>query len=82
MHHDLIIIGMGLSGLMAAKTAADMGKKTLIIGTGMGSLSLFSNTIDLLGSLPEKGTTSEGLSQWIKDHPGHPYAKAGSEGVE
>ena len=34
MHYDLIIIGMGLSGLMAAKTAAEMGKKTLIIGKG------------------------------------------------
>ena len=25
MHYDLIVIGMGLSGLMAAKTAAEAG---------------------------------------------------------
>jgi anaerobic glycerol-3-phosphate dehydrogenase len=51
MHYDIIIIGMGLSGLMAAKTAVDMGKKVLIFGKGVGSLSLFSNTIDVLGSI-------------------------------
>ena len=53
MHFDLIVIGMGLSGLMAAKTAAEAGQKTLIIGKGMGSLSLFSNSIDVLGNLPK-----------------------------
>jgi thioredoxin reductase len=40
MHYDLIVIGSGLSGLMAAKTAAEAGQKVLIIGKGMGSLSL------------------------------------------
>lgn len=52
MHYDLIVIGMGLSGLMAAKTAAEAGQKVLIVGKGMGSLCLFSNTIDVLGQLP------------------------------
>jgi flavin-dependent dehydrogenase len=42
MHYDLIVIGMGLSGLMAAKTAAESGQRVLIVGKGMGSLSLFS----------------------------------------
>ena len=120
MHYDLIIIGMGLSGLMAAKTATEMGKKILIIGKGMGSLSLFSNTIDVLGSIPktmkmephrqtpdvdtkthwgehpvpEDQFTQEqvsgpfgtgirnGLSQWVKDHPEHPYSKVGLERIE
>ena len=120
MHYDLIIIGMGLSGLMAAKTATEMGKRILIIGKGMGSLSLFSNTIDVLGSLPETmnmephrqtpdvdtkthwgehpvpedqftqeqvsgplGTgIRNGLSQWVKDHPEHPYSKVGLERIE
>jgi amidophosphoribosyltransferase len=31
MHYDLIVIGMGLSGLMAAKTAAEKGKRILIV---------------------------------------------------
>ena len=52
MHYDLIVIGMGLSGLMAAKTAAAAGRKVLILGKGMGSVCLFSNTIDVLGQSP------------------------------
>ena len=82
MPYDLIVIGMGLSGLMAAKTAAEAGQKVLIVGKGMGSLYLFSNTIDLLGSLPKGKKIAEGLSQWIKDHPRHPYSKIGPEKIE
>jgi glycerol-3-phosphate dehydrogenase subunit B len=75
MHYDLIVIGMGLSGLMAAKTAAEMGKKVLIVGRGTGSLCLFSNTIDLLGNIPRKTEIRDGVSKWIKAHPEHPYSK-------
>lgn len=81
MHYDLIVIGMGLSGLMAAKTAAETGKKTLILGKGTGALCLFSNTIDVLGCLPKSMKMKDGLSQWIKDHPEHPYSKAGLVGI-
>jgi len=48
----------------------------------MGSLYLFSNTIDLLESLPKGKKAREGLSQWIKDHPKHPYSKMGPEKIE
>jgi glycerol-3-phosphate dehydrogenase subunit B len=82
MHYDLIVIGMGLSGLMAAKTAAEAGQKVLIVGKGMGSVCLFSNTIDVLGDLPKTVTLRDGLPQWIKDHSDHPYSKAGLEKIE
>ncbi len=115
MHYDLIVIGMGLTGLMAAKTAAAAGQKVLIVGKGMGSLCLFSNTIDVLGQFPKTmnpvgnfvGTSnpagiilgsnppaeqraiisngvkmSDALSQWIEDHPLHPYSKSGLKNIE
>ena len=82
MHYDLIIIGMGLSGLMAAKTAAEADRKVLIIGEGMGCLTLFSNTIDVLGKVPETTRLRDGLSQWVYDHPEHPYGKVGLEKIE
>jgi glycerol-3-phosphate dehydrogenase subunit B len=82
MHYDLIVIGMGLSGLMAAKTAAAAGQKVLILGKGMGSLCLFSNTVDVLGQCPKTKKMRDGLSEWIKDHPLHPYSKAGLEKIE
>ena len=81
MHYDLIIIGMGLSGLMAAKTAVEAGEKILIVGKGMGSLSLFANTIDVLGTLPEEGKISHALPRWIEIHPDHPYARVGIPGI-
>ncbi|HUL31951.1 MAG TPA: anaerobic glycerol-3-phosphate dehydrogenase subunit GlpB [Thermodesulfobacteriota bacterium] len=82
MHYDLIIVGMGLSGLMAAKTAAEAGRKVLIVGKGMGSLCLLSNSIDLMGQCPVGTKMKEALSRWIKDHPEHPYAKVGLERIE
>ena len=81
MHYDIIIIGMGLSGLMAAKTAVDAGKKVLLVGKGMGALALFSNTIDVLGTLPARTKLAEGLSRWVQDHPEHPYGKVGVEHI-
>ncbi|MDP2968668.1 MAG: anaerobic glycerol-3-phosphate dehydrogenase subunit GlpB [Deltaproteobacteria bacterium] len=81
MHYDLIIIGMGLSGLIAARTAAESGRKVLVIGKGMGCLTLFSNTIDVLGKIPETTRLRDGLSQWIQDHPDHPYSKVGLTGI-
>ena len=82
MHYDLIVIGMGLSGLMAAKTAAEAGQKVLIVGKGMGSLCLFSNTIDVLDQCPRTRDMRDILSQWINDHPEHPYSKVGLERIE
>jgi glycerol-3-phosphate dehydrogenase subunit B len=85
-HFDVIVIGMGLSGLMAAKTAVEAGQKVLIVGKGMGSLSLFSNTIDVLGPSPRSGAKAmkmrDALSRWVNDHPEHPYAKVGLEKTE
>jgi glycerol-3-phosphate dehydrogenase subunit B len=82
MHYDLIVIGMGLSGLMAAKTAVAAGQRVLIVGKGMGSLCLFSNTIDVLGQLPTATKMADALSQWIEDHPLYPYSKAGLKNIE
>lgn len=82
MHYDIIVIGLGLCGLMAAKTASEAGKKVLILGKGIGGLLLFSNTIDVLGKIPETVRMRDGLSQWVNDHPEHPYGKVGLDKVE
>ena len=82
MHYDLIVIGMGLSGLMAAKTAAAAGQKVLILGKGMGSLCLFSNTIDVLGQSPTAMKMTDALSQWVESHPLHPYSEVGLKNLE
>jgi glycerol-3-phosphate dehydrogenase subunit B len=74
---DLIVIGAGLAGLTAARTAVDMGAKVLVIGRGMGSLTLFGNSIDVLGEIPPGADMGAGVADWIKAHPDHPYALTG-----
>jgi glycerol-3-phosphate dehydrogenase subunit B len=79
---DLIVIGTGLAGLTAARTAVEMGAKVMIAGRGMGALTLFGNTIDVLGEIPPGTDMAEGITPWIAAHPKHPYARTGREGIE
>lgn len=78
---DLIVIGTGLAGLTAARTAVDMGAKVLLIGRGMGSLTLFGNTIDVLGQITPAADMEAGVTGWITAHPDHPYARMGWPGI-
>ena len=54
MKYDLMVIGMGLSGLMAAKTAADHGLKTMVLAKGAGIFQVLLGGVDLLGYYPEE----------------------------
>jgi glycerol-3-phosphate dehydrogenase subunit B len=78
---DLIVIGTGLAGLTAAWTAIEMGARVLIVGRGMGSLTLFGNTIDVLGAIPPGVSLEAGVADWIAVHPDHPYARTGWAGI-
>jgi glycerol-3-phosphate dehydrogenase subunit B len=78
---DLIVIGTGLAGLTAARTALEMGARVLIVGRGMGSLTLFGNTIDVLGTIPPGVNLDAGVANWIAAHPDHPYARTGWAGI-
>ena len=78
---DLIVIGTGLAGLTAARTAVDRGARVLIVGRGMGSLTLFGNTIDVLGAIPPGANLDAGIGSWIAANPDHPYARTGWEGI-
>ena len=81
MHYDLIIIGMGLSGLMAAKTAAEAGKRSSSSEKGW-ALSTSSPIRSMYWEASRRTKAGDGLSQWIKDHPKHPYSKMGPEKIE
>ena len=78
---DLIVIGTGLAGLTAARTALDLGARVLVVGRGMGSLALFGNTIDVLGAVPPGVNLETGVADWIAAHPDHPYARTGWTGI-
>ena len=74
---DLLVIGAGLSGLVAAITAARQGMHTRIVATGMGAMHWTPGTIGVLGYLPgEKDPVKaplEALDALAQARPGHPY---------
>lgn len=78
---DLIVVGTGLAGLTAALAAAERGARVLVCGQGMGSMALFGNTVDVLGTLPSGTDLAAGVERWIREHPDHPYRRPGWPGI-
>jgi glycerol-3-phosphate dehydrogenase subunit B len=81
-HYDVIVIGMGLAGLMAAKTAAEGGKNVLLIGKGVGTAHTYTGCIDVLGYYPSGSSLPvenplESLNRLVEEMPNHPYARVG-----
>lgn len=68
---DVLIIGVGLSGLFAGCLAARRGKKTLILARGLGGTHVGTGTIDVLADL----TTLEARYST----PEHPYGLVGKQ---
>nr|WP_072916540.1 anaerobic glycerol-3-phosphate dehydrogenase subunit GlpB [Desulforamulus aeronauticus] len=77
---DVLVIGAGLSGLMAAAKAVAQHKKVLLVAKGMGALGLSSGCIDLWGyqiNQPDKVCTNPlaEIAKLVSHKPEHPYAK-------
>ena len=83
MIYDVIVIGAGLAGLMAAEAAADAGAKVFLLAKGLGSLPLTTGCIDVLGYFPATlKTPLTAPASEIKRLPAqHPYGKVGTEGL-
>lgn len=72
---DLLVIGAGITGLVAALRAAEHGQRVKVIAKGMGAQHWTAGTIDVLGYLgvdrqPVKAPWST-LAQLAEDHPYH-----------
>ncbi len=82
---DLLVIGAGLAGLMAAYTAAQAGQRVHVVSTGLGALHWSAGGIDVLGYNSGDKTPVEcpleALAELAKTEPGHPYALVGEQGV-
>ncbi|MCL4515332.1 MAG: anaerobic glycerol-3-phosphate dehydrogenase subunit GlpB [Firmicutes bacterium] len=82
MTYDVVVIGGGLAGLVAANVAARRGKGVLLIAEGLASLHMATGCIDLLG-YAEPGDAMpvirpwEALEELSAQAPCHPYAKVG-----
>jgi glycerol-3-phosphate dehydrogenase subunit B len=86
MNYDVIVIGAGLAGLMAAEAAQEKGARVLILAKGMGSLPLTSGCIDGLGYFPESSAAPvssplETLGELKRVNPAHPYSRLAKENI-
>ncbi len=78
---DVIIVGSGLSGLIAAAAAAGRGRRTLIISKGAGALTIGGGTLDLLGYAGGGIVAGNPFNAMASLPPDHPYQLLGTEAV-
>lgn len=81
MKFDTVIIGGGLSGLIAGISLAEAGLSVVIITAGQSSLHFNSGSFDLLGTCDGKTVTNP--LDAIQSLPSsHPYARLGVERIQ
>ncbi len=80
--YDIVVIGGGLAGLMAAAAATKRGKKVTLLSLGSGTLTIGGGIVDVMGYLEggiPAATPSAGL---LQVGAGHPYKKIGRPAIE
>lgn len=76
---EIVVIGIGLAGLVAALRLAEAGRPVRVLARGVGSTHLSGATIDVLGYDPDRVLSPAGaLPGFIAAHPDHPYARIGT----
>jgi|GEM_PF-5499457 Anaerobic glycerol-3-phosphate dehydrogenase len=77
---DVLVVGSGMAGLVAALAAADQGRSVRLLTTGMGSLAISGGSVDFLGYADGRFAADpwQGLAMLPEDHP---YSLLGAESV-
>ena len=79
---EVIVIGAGPAGLLAAWIARQRGAKVRVLASGIGTTHISPGWIQILGTrdserLDFSGDLNEALPTFVVAHPEHPYALAG-----
>jgi len=78
--YDVVVIGAGTAGLVAATRLAQAGANVCVVAKGVGSTHLAPGTIDVLGYVPERvESPARALAGFVAARPDHPYALLGAE---
>lgn len=82
---DLIVIGAGLSGLIAGYATAKAGKQVKIVAKGLGATHWHAGSIDVLGYYPNDTIAVhrplEILRELTRTQSQHPYAILGEANI-
>lgn len=79
MSRDVVVVGAGLAGLVAALRLADAGRSVTLVAHGMGGLPLSQGSVDILGYAPER--VFKPLDAVASVASDHPYASLGADAV-
>ncbi|MEF3274840.1 MAG: glycerol-3-phosphate dehydrogenase subunit GlpB [Chloroflexus sp.] len=77
--YDTIVIGAGLSGMLAAIGRAERGERVLVLAKGYGATHWSTGCIDLLA---DSADPFQRIAQLARQYPHHPYALAGPTAIE
>ncbi|MFT4296437.1 MAG: glycerol-3-phosphate dehydrogenase subunit GlpB [Micropruina sp.] len=70
----VVVIGAGVSGLVAAIRLARAGAAVTLLAKGTGGLQLSQGTVDILGYAPDRVQRPlDALAGFAEANPGHPY---------
>jgi len=82
LHFDVIVIGAGTAGLVAATRLAEGGARVCVLAKGVGSTHLAPGTVDVLGYAPDRvEEPGRAVGDLIAARPDHPYALIGLEAI-
>jgi len=81
---DVLVIGGGVAGCVAAAAVLDAGKKVTVVAQNGGNSEVSGGAVDILGVIPGKEprileSWQEGLSVLLEAYPGHVYGKCQEE---
>ena len=79
---DVVVIGSGFAGLIAALVSAEKNKKVTLLSYGAGTFPLNSGVVDIIG-YDEKGAAVASPAQALATVPAeHPYKKIGIPSIQ
>ncbi|MGH8874273.1 MAG: FAD-dependent oxidoreductase, partial [Acidimicrobiia bacterium] len=79
---EVLVIGAGMAGLVAAWQAATAGARTRVVSAGWGALYWHAGCIDVLGYHPPDQPVESPAEALGRLEPAHPYTRAGREALE
>jgi len=77
-HYDVLVVGGGIAGCVAAKTAQEAGGKVAMVFPNGGASELSSGVVDIVGVIPGACAKIcenylDGVELLVKNFPAHPY---------
>jgi glycerol-3-phosphate dehydrogenase subunit B len=79
MTDDVLVIGAGPAGLLAAWTARQRGARVKVLAAGIGTTHIMPGW---LGVLDAAGPLTPALERLAAEQPEHPYALAGADAIQ